>query len=566
MSPDGLPPEWHPVVRRVLAARGIRQAHELDASLSGLHRPEQLGGVERAAALAADLVADGGRIVVVGDFDADGATGTALAVRALRGMGHGNVDYVVPNRFRHGYGLSPELVREALVERSPDLVITVDNGVSSVAGVAAARNAGMQVIVTDHHLPGERLPEADALVNPNLPGDPFPSKTLAGVSVVFYLMAALRNRLRSMGWFGARRAPALASLLDLVALGTVADLVPLDRHNRILVKQGIARIRAGRTCPGVLALAAVAGRDHRRVTTADLGFAVAPRLNAAGRLEDMATGIACLLSEDADVAARLAQELDDINRERRYVQQEMQEQADAGLARADAALGGDMTPWGLTLFEPEWHPGVVGLVASRVKDRFHRPVVAFAPAAPGSEALKGSARSVRSLHMRDALAAVDAKQPGLIERFGGHAMAAGLSLDARRLDDFRAAFDAEVRCRLDASDLQRLIHTDGPLDVEDFNLPLAEALRDAAPWGQGFPEPLFDGEFDIRDRRTVGSDHLKLKLSPGPGADKLDAIAFRTPESVLGDTWRMRAVYALEANEFRGRKQVQLRIEYLEPV
>lgn len=565
-DPGRLPSRWHPVLRRVLAARGIGDASELDVALSGLHPPERLGGLDRAAELLADTVTAGARIVVVGDFDADGATGTALAVRALRDMGHDAVDFVVPNRMRHGYGLSAELVEEALRPLAPALVVTVDNGVSSLAGVQAARAAGMRVIVTDHHLPGERLPEADAMVNPNLPGDPFPSKALAGVGVVFYVMAALRGHLRDAGWFGSRPVPAMAELLDLVALGTVADLVPLDRHNRILVSQGLGRMRAGRARPGLAALATVAGRDMRRVTAADLGFALAPRLNAAGRLDDMSVGIECLLCDREDRALALADRLDAINRERRGVQQAMQAQAEAAVADVAHRIGRRDESWAVVLHEPDWHPGVVGLVASRAKDQLHRPVVAFAPASPGSSELKGSARSVRALHLRDALAAVDARHPGLIGRFGGHAMAAGLSLEYSRLEEFRRAFDAEVRSRLDESDLENLIYTDGALGTGDFTLELAGLLRDAAPWGQGFPEPLFDGEFEIREQRVVGGEHLKLALAPVEGGPVIDAMAFRTPGSLIAGASRLRAVYALEANEYRGRTSLQLRVEYLEPV
>jgi single-stranded-DNA-specific exonuclease len=567
VDPDGLPAEWHPVVRRVMAARGVGDARDLDMRLTGLYAPQELGGMEAAVALLSEVVAHGGRITVVGDFDADGATGSALAVLALRSMGATDVSFVVPNRFAHGYGLSPGLVRDALVPLEPDLVITVDNGVSSVSGVDAAREAGMRVIVTDHHLPGDSLPRAHAMVNPNLPDDPFPSKALAGVGVVFYLMAALRSHLRESNWFSASRPePELAALLDLVALGTVADLVPLDRHNRILVEQGLRRIRAGRAQPGVAALIQVAGRDPGRLTTADLGFAVGPRLNAAGRLEDMSYGIECLLEQDPGRAMAMAQQLDGINRERRTVQHAMQAQAEEALATVAGRLRSVDLPWGVSLFEPGWHPGVVGLVASRVKDRLHRPVVAFAPAESGSDELKGSARSVRSLHIRDTLANLDARHPGLVTRFGGHAMAAGLSLPRSGLDQFREAFDREVRKKLAATDLEQVILTDGELDAEDFRLDLAERLRMAAPWGQGFPEPRFDGVFRVRDSRTVGGAHLKLRLEPEAGGRTLDGIAFQMTEAELGDAERIRAAYVLDVNEFRNRRSVQLRIEYLEPL
>jgi single-stranded-DNA-specific exonuclease len=560
--PEALAGALHPVLARVLAARNVLSVSDLDYGLEKLHPAANLAGVEHAVALLEDAIAEDKRILIVADFDADGATGCAVAVRGLRLMGARHVDYVVPNRFEFGYGLTPEIVAIA-EKRAPDLLITVDNGISSIEGVAAAAAHDIPVIVTDHHLPGERLPEAAAVVNPNQPGDDFPSKCLAGVGVMFYLLIALRAALRDKGWFAARDIadPNLGRLLDLVALGTVADVVPLDANNRILVAQGIARIRSGRTWAGIAALLDVAGRDRQRLTAADLAFAVAPRLNAAGRLTDMTLGIECLLSDDPRAAADMAARLDGLNRERREIEARMRDQA---MAQVDA-LGlesSETLPFGLCLYDGEWHPGVVGIVASRVKERLHRPVIAFAP--DGEHTLKGSARSVTGVHIRDALDTIAARHSGLISKFGGHAMAAGLSLEREHFDAFRAAFDTEVRRHLSAGDLRGTILSDGPLEPADIGLALARELRRAGPWGQGFPEPVFDGEFEVVSARVVGDLHMKLALRVADGAQPVDAIAFNAVETWPRDAKFVRLAYRLDVNHFRGRDSAQLVVEHAE--
>jgi single-stranded-DNA-specific exonuclease len=555
-------PGLHPVLGRVYAARQVAVPEELETGLQGLHPPELLGGLPGAVDLLERALRDDWRILIVGDFDADGATSTALCMRGLRLLGARQLDYLVPNRFEYGYGLTPEIVAVA-AERSPDLIMTVDNGVSSLQGVAAAQARGIRVLVTDHHLPGAQLPAADAMVNPNLPGDPFPSKSLAGVGVAFYVLLALRARLRDTGWFSARQLsePNLARLLDLVALGTVADVVPLDRNNRILVQQGLARIRAGQCVPGIRALIEVGGRNAARLVAGDLGFVVGPRLNAAGRLVDMAYGIECLLSDDPAEALRMARELDDLNRERREIEADMQAQAQATLERL--SLDEERLPMGLCLYDPEWHQGVIGILASRIKDQVHRPVIAFAAAGNGD--IKGSARSVSGVHIRDVLDAVAARHPDMISKFGGHAMAAGLSLPLARLADFQQAFAAEVARHLGEDELHGVLHSDGELREEEMDLVLAETLREAGPWGQGFPEPLFDGCFEVLEQRIVGERHLKLRVRPEGGARPLDAIAFFQAEHAdLGPGERVRLAYRLDVNEFRGQRSAQLRVEFVE--
>lgn len=556
----------HPLLARVYAARQVTSAAELDYSLRGLQPFDRLTGIEAAVELVAGVLLRGGRILVIGDFDADGATSSALVARALGMMGARGVDYLVPNRFEFGYGLTPEIVRVA-AEREPDLIITVDNGISSLDGVRVAKALGIRVVVTDHHLPGEELPPADAIVNPNQPGDRFPSKNLAGVGVAFYLMAALRAGLRTRGWFAAQglEEPNLARLLDLVALGTVADVVPLDHSNRTLVAQGLARIRSGRCCPGIAALLQVAGREPARVTAADLGYVVGPRLNAAGRLQDMSLGIECLLCDDPGRALSIARELDALNRERRDVEADMQSQALDILQRMEFEEQGRL-PSGLCLYDASWHQGVIGILASRIKERLHRPVIAFAPAGQGSE-LKGSARSVSGLHIRDALDAVATRNAGLVTRFGGHAMAAGLSIAHEKLDAFSRAFDDEVCRHLSEEDLQGIILSDGELDPSEMNMAVAEALRGAGPWGQAFPEPLFDGVFQLVSWRIVGERHLKMVLRlPGAG-QSYDAIAFNTqdhdwPAGVEAVT----LAYRLDVNHYQGRRNVQLIVEHVAPV
>lgn len=545
----------HPVVGRVLAARGAKQVP--DYSLSTL-LPPTLGGLEAACTLLADAIFGNQRIVVVGDFDADGATGTALAVRGLRAMGASDVHWRVPDRFRHGYGLGLTLVEE-LEALQPDLVLTVDQGVSSHEGVGRAREAGMRVIVTDHHLPGESLPPANAIVNPNLAGETFGSRALAGVGVMFYLLMALRSHLREQGRFAPGREPRLDQWLDLVALGTVADLVPLDENNRRLVQQGLLRMRAGRCLPGIRALLEVAGRNVRHVDASDMGFAVGPRLNAAGRLEDMGIGIRCLLADSEPEAVELAERLDGINRERRTLQADMQEAAEEQARELSERFEGDLP--GLCVFDPDWHQGVVGLVAGRLVERLQRPVIAFAPAEAGGSELKGSGRSPSGIHMRDLLVEIDASNPGLIDRFGGHARAAGLSLEEDRLDAFREAFHEKLANRVFEPDI---VYTDGSLGGDDLSLETAAALAEAGPWGQAWPEPLFDGRFRILERRIVGASHLKMRLQPEAGGPALDAIAFGAGDlchQELPDP--LSVVYSLEVNRWQGRVIPQLRIRYL---
>ncbi|HET6396674.1 MAG TPA: single-stranded-DNA-specific exonuclease RecJ, partial [Pseudoxanthomonas sp.] len=501
--PDAVPP----LLRRVYAARGAGAIALAQPRLAALLPPDGMAGMAAATALLEDAILEGRHIVVVGDFDCDGATACAVGVRGLRMLGAARVSHAVPNRMVHGYGLSPALVGE-LAALGPELLVTVDHGIACHAGIAAARARGWPVLVTDHHLPGERLPAADAIVNPNLPGDAFPSKALAGVGVIFYLLLALRRRLREAGRFPGGE-PDLTTLLDLVAVGTVADLVPLDANNRALVGAGLRRLRAGRGCAGLRALIEVCGRDPARLTAADIGYAIGPRLNAAGRLEDMALGIECLLTDDPGRARELAGLLDGINAERRAVQQSMTDDAEAALARARLDAQAPLAP---CLFDPEWHPGVVGLVASKMKERLHRPVVAFAPAEPGASVLRGSARSVPGFHIRDALAAVDTAHPGLVERFGGHAMAAGLTLERGKLSAFEQAWQAHAARMLDDALLQAELLSDGELLPQELDRFHAEALRDGGPWGQGFPEPLFDGEFELLDWRVVGERHLRMQL------------------------------------------------------
>jgi single-stranded-DNA-specific exonuclease len=549
----------HPVLRRVYAARGVRRDADLQLSLDRLLPVGSLPGVDAAAELLAQH-RQAGRVLVIGDFDADGATSTALVVRALRALRFAHVDFLVPNRFRFGYGLTPEIVALAAT-RSPSLIVTVDNGVSSVAGVAAARELGVQVLVTDHHLPGAVLPSAEVIVNPNLAGSEFASPALAGVGVAFYVMAALVKHLRD-GDF------RLADLLDLVALGTVADVVPLDRNNRILVEQGLRRIRAGRCVPGIRALLEASGRRLENIAAADLGFAAAPRLNAAGRLADMSVGIACLLADEPAEAARLAEKLARLNQERREIEQRMQVEAvDIAAALRFSEDGSESL--GLCLFDESWHQGVVGLVAGRIKDRLHRPVVAFACAEDGS--LRGSARSVSGVNIRDALDSIAARHPGLIGKFGGHAMAAGMSLPRASLAAFKVAFAAEIAARTDDASLQSVVHSDGALSATELSLDTARVLRDGGPWGQGFPEPVFDGQFDVRDARIVGEKHLKLQLQPiaePSGGDCIEAIAFgyfggldeRLPLQVGA---RVSVAYRLEVNDYRGIERLQLNCQHV---
>jgi len=551
----------HPVLQRVYAARGITSPGEIDHTLQGLLRTDLLGGIERATALLEEALREDLRIVVVADFDADGATSCAVALRGLRACGARHVDYVVPNRFEYGYGLTPPIV-ELVRAKGADVLITVDNGISSIDGVAAAKAAGLRVLITDHHLAAAQLPAADAIVNPNLPGDAFPSKALAGVGVMFYVLLALRARLRAVDWFAHEglREPNFAELLDLVALGTVADVVPLDANNRRLVAQGLARIRAGRACAGVNALLKIAGRDHVRVLASDLGFAVGPRLNAAGRLADMSLGIECLLSDEPARCARIAQELDALNRERRSIERDMKEQALDQVLHTLPDTG--ELPHGICVFDPTWHQGVVGIVAGRLKELYHRPTIAFAVA--GADELKGSGRSIPGVHIRDVLDAVATRHAGLLSRFGGHAMAAGLSLPVARYEEFAQAFDRAIAADVDPALLMQVLYTDGELAPTDMTLELARLLTGAAPWGQAFPEPLFDGEFEVRQRRVVGNDHLRLDVVCGGNA--FQAIAFNAAEAAWAGATRVRLAYRLAVNEWQGVERLQLVVEYAESI
>ncbi|MDI6746969.1 MAG: single-stranded-DNA-specific exonuclease RecJ [Rhodocyclaceae bacterium] len=539
----------HPLLARLYAARGVSGTDELDTSLASLLPPEQMKGIDTAATLLADAIAAQQKILIVADYDCDGATACAVGLRALRALG-GIVDYLVPNRFETGYGLSPEVVQLAAAMQ-PDLLITVDNGIASVAGVAAAKQLGMTVIVTDHHLPGDELPAADAIVNPNQPGCRFPSKSIAGVGVMFYVMLALRAELRKRGAFADHAAPNLAALLDLVALGTVADVVALDRNNRILVTQGLARIRQRKLQTGIAALLQVAGREAARASTFDLGFAIGPRLNAAGRLADMSLGIECLVTDDLGRALNIAQELDAINHQRRAIEADMQAAAAIQLEDIDAGQRAS-----LTLFDPAWHQGVIGILAGRVKERLHRPTVVFARA--GDE-LRGSGRSIAGLHLRDALDLVAKRHPGLIMRFGGHAAAAGLAIREEGLGEFTAAFEEISRALLTPATLTRTHETDGPLEAGYYSLTPARLLQDAV-WGQGFPAPLFADQFEVVQQRLLKDKHLKLTLKKGNV--RLDAIRFNHPDSAPD---RIHAAFRLDINEWQGEAKVQLVLEHFEP-
>ena len=566
-SPDTTP-DWGqnlpPLLRRLYAARGVTSDDQLTYTLKHLASPMDLRGVDRAVALLAEAITSQQRVLVLGDFDADGATSTAVAMLGLGMLGLNDIDFRVPSRFSDGYGLTPGIIHRLRDEGAlPDLLVTVDNGISAVEGVRAARELGIRVVVTDHHLAGETLPEAEAIVNPNQPGCPFLSKNAAGVGVMFYVLTALRKHLREQGLLPEPQ-PNLGNLLDLVALGTVADVVPLDHNNRIFVEQGLRRIRQGEARPGILALLEVAGRDHTEISSTDLGFVVGPRLNAAGRLDDMSVGIACLLADSRDEAQRLARELDTFNRERRTIEKDMKTQAQDLLASMSLDIEG--LPWGLALFDTDWHQGVIGILAARIREQTHRPTIAFAPDDNGED-IKGSARSIPGLHIRDVLAVVDARHPGMMKKFGGHAMAAGMTLSRGDLDAFSDAFDRAVRDTLRAEDLEAAITTDGPLSPDELHLETATLLKRAGPWGQHFPEPLFDGNFRVVSQRIVGENHLKLVLQPEEGGAIIDGIAFNTGPEVPDYTRTgARVVYKPDANTFRGRTNLQLLVDYLEPL
>jgi single-stranded-DNA-specific exonuclease len=551
----------HPVLRRIYLGRGVRHADDLDLSLDRLLPVSTLESIAAAVSLLLEH-RTAGRVLVIGDFDADGATSTALVVRALRAWGFAAVDFLVPNRFEFGYGLTPEIVRLAS-QRAPSLIITVDNGTSSAAGVVEARSRGIDVLITDHHLPGADLPAANVIVNPNLTDSLFASRALAGVGVAFYVMAALKRRL-DQERLAPAGAPGAAEFLDLVALGTVADLVPLDANNRVLVAQGLKRIRAGRCAAGIRALLEIAGRPLESLIAADLAFGVAPRLNAAGRLDDMTIGIQCLLADETQAAGVLAARLDELNHERRAIEARMQAEALAAVRRLRDPGPRALQRSGVCLFDESWHQGVVGLVASRVKDRIRRPVIAFAVAGDGQ--LRGSARSMPGIHIRDVLANLDARHPQLLGRFGGHAMAAGLTLERSRLDFFARAFDEEVAAWAARCGPSDAIETDGELTVEEIALETAHALRSGGPWGQAFPEPCFDGVFAIRSARVVGDRHLKMWVEFPQTGRSFDAIAFNHVDDAAAfalPEGSLQLIYRLDVNEYQGERRLQLLVDHV---
>ncbi|MGB0941321.1 MAG: single-stranded-DNA-specific exonuclease RecJ [Marinomonas sp.] len=550
-------------MQRILQTRNITNESELEYRLASLLRPNELMGLIPAVTILADAIEAGEKILIVGDFDADGATSTSLGVLAMQAMGAIDPEFLVPNRFEYGYGLTPEIV-EVAQESQPAVLVTVDNGISSIEGVKVAKSYGIKVVVTDHHLPGGELPEADAIVNPNQHGCGFDSKAMAGVGVIFYVMSGLRAELKARRWFELQHIPEprMADYLDLVALGTVADVVPLDANNRILVKQGLQRIQAGHARPGILALLEVANRDVSQIKASDLGFAVGPRLNAAGRLDDMSLGIACLLTSNVQQARRLAQELDQLNRERKDIESEMKQQAEFVLEKI-VADEQDL-PNGMCFYDDTWHQGVIGILASRMKDKCYRPVIAFAKV---DEEIKGSARSIPGLHIRDALDLLAKRHPHLLSKFGGHAMAAGMSIKEKHYTEFAQAFDTVVTELVSPSDLEDCLLTDGALRAEDFSLSFAEMIRQCGPWGQMFPEPVFDGVFDVIQQRIVGQKHLKLLLREPNEGLLLDAIAFFIDLTLWpNNAEQARVVFKLDINEFRGQRNIQLLVDYIEAV
>ncbi len=555
----------HPVLRRVYATRGIVRHEELNLELAGLLPPDQLKNCREAAQALFESMQDEQHVLVVGDFDADGATSCALFISCMKAMGYGKVSFLVPNRFEYGYGLTPEIV-EVARQQNPDLIVTVDNGIASHEGVLAAARAGIRVLVTDHHLPGDTLPEAACILNPNQPGCPFPSKALAGVGVVFYLMSALRSCLREADWFERQAIPVpnLAGFLDLVALGTVADVVPLDQNNRRLVKHGLGIIKSGRGRPGIRALLEVAGRNPASVVASDLAFAAGPRLNAAGRLDDMSLGIACLLEDDPGKARQMAIRLDELNRDRRQIEQDMQTEALDVLSHLDVS---DADLLGICLYEAGWHQGVIGILASRIKERYHRPSIVFADAGvdeKGEAIIKGSARSIEGIHIRDVLDALATRYPTLLQKFGGHAMAAGLSIRQADFAAFAAAFEEILGSAVDPEDLQKVTWVDGELTPECFSLDFASLLREGGPWGQHFPEPLFTGNFEVLSSRVVGEKHLKLTLQPSGSQALIDAIAFNVEPALLQARLNdVELAYRLDVNEFRGQVNPQLMVDQI---
>jgi single-stranded-DNA-specific exonuclease len=562
---SALPNDWPECIRKIMAARGIKKADELTFDLAELPKPSEMLGMEAAVTLLIQALQQQWRVMIVADFDSDGATSCAVMMRGLRMMGLQQIDFIVPNRFVHGYGLTTELLSEIAAENQPDLLITVDNGIASLDGVALAKQRGMQVLITDHHLAAEQLPQADAIVNPNQPDDNFPSKMLAGVGVAFYVLLGLRQGLRDINWFELQKLaePRLVELLDLVALGTVADVVPLDRLNRTLVDLGLKRMRQGRACAGIRALLQIAGKDLERLSAQDLGFAIAPRLNAAGRMEDMGLGIDTLVTDNFAMAQQAAQLLDQINLERRSVEQGMQLEALAMLEKLQ--LNETSQAVAYCLYEESWHQGVIGLLASRIKEKLHRPVIVFAPGEPGE--IKGSARSITGVHIRDVLVNVAAKYPDLILRFGGHAMAAGLTLKQNDFSLFEKAFRDAVQLAADPTVFERALYSDGELSAQEMNMQLAEQLPVLAPWGQAFPEPQFHGQFVLQNYRHVGqqSDHLRLTIKLDDGRE-ITAMAFRqTAPQWLQIGQKVGLHYRLDVNEFRQTKSLQLLVDNILP-
>ena len=563
--PDGinLPDSIHPVLKRIYASRNIKSSEDLDYSLGSLIPYEELGGINDAVILLQEMMTQKKRILIVADFDADGATSCALAIRGLTAMGAEDVIYVVPNRFEHGYGLSPKIVDVAL-DHDPDLIVTVDNGISSISGVEHAKKNGIKVLITDHHLPGDKLPSADVIINPQLKDNKFPSKNLAGVGVVFYILLALRAKLKAENWFDKKniKYPNLANLLDLVALGTISDLVPLDKNNRTMVAHGLKLMRKNKSKVGILAILNQSGRQLSTLTSGDLSFAIAPRLNAAGRLTDMSLGIECLLTDDKENATEMAKKLNQLNIERRQIQDNMEEQAFTEFEKYLQDTSKKI-PHGICIYNQNWHQGVVGILAAKIKEKFNRPVIVFAQECQGI--LKGSARSITELHIKDVFDEIARLYPELILTFGGHAMAAGLTIEESQFDRFSDVFNKVVNQYISSDSLEDQCLTDGELSGDDFSLPLALAIQNAGPWGQSFPEPIFVGQFKILDKRIVGESHLKLKLQ-SRNNNTLDAIAF----NMTDDDWpskleQITSTYRLGINHYRGHSQVQLFIEHIEP-
>ena len=563
--PDGinLPDSIHPVLKRIYASRNIKSSEDLDYSLGSLIPYEELGGIDDAVILLQEMITQKKRILIVADFDADGATSCALAIRGLTAMGAEDVIYVVPNRFEHGYGLSPKIVDVAL-DHDPDLIVTVDNGISSISGVEHAKKNGIKVLITDHHLPGDKLPSADVIVNPQLKENKFPSKNLAGVGVIFYILLALRAKLKAEDWFDEKKIkyPNLANLLDLVALGTISDLVPLDKNNRTMVAHGLKLMRKNKSKAGILAILNQSGRQLSTLTSGDLSFAIAPRLNAAGRLTDMSLGIECLLTDDKENATEMAKKLNQLNIERRQIQDNMEEQAFTEFEKYLQDTSKKI-PHGICIYNQNWHQGVVGILAAKIKEKFNRPVVVFAQECQGI--LKGSARSITELHIKDVFDEIARLYPELILTFGGHAMAAGLTIEESQFDRFSDVFNKVVDRYISSDSLEDQCLTDGELSGDDFSLPLALAIQNAGPWGQSFPEPIFVGQFKILDKRVVGESHLKLKLQ-SRNNNTLDAIAF----NMTDDDWpskleQITSTYRLGINNYRGHSQIQLFIEHIEP-